>query len=554
MRQLLDMIEIGVLRIAGEISLSTKLERGRRTLEPHIQQFPLFSQPDGGIRIPEGHTFFKRVRSAISEVGGPATPQALNILVQRAGWREAMRRDWLTELAKKRQRSLILVPDESFVEILSANIPKRYSKRVIHFSTDMPSSAFNALAKSLRDSAPILVYGKRSANFLCLYGDFDEVLVVDPSNPNFISEQYPRYDTLLNLYLYLMFRPFKLSIVPLAPVYPLADAQRLEIESHRLSGTTDEKIHEQAEIVVKHAKTGARTLVFCDALGIGQQIVCARCLEDIKCEGCGRGLFFSADTDSFRCSFCGFETERISCRECGSEELAVQLLGVEGLAKLVRKRVKGGRHKKTPRVGALYQERREKIRVPNLARTDVLIGTKTLFSPIPFFRAQTIIYIPREYPTLANQPMLENYLEQQIYRLYNLYGSDNTRVVVVGSEPVVEMLEKRTSETRTNVLKEEAQLKGKNLLPPFGMILEFTAYSKQKKKLEESMHQIRGQLEFTGKLKLWDASRALRSRGEGKWCVRGRCVIGDVTNEALEDIRRREKRRRVDLVFSPKYY
>jgi len=517
---------------------------------------PIFDEAEEELKFPEKHKFFLQVEKILRryELAKPSRNRG-KILVSGEPWRNLFSPQAVAKLTGSGKKTLLLLPEETFVELFQRSIPARLRDRAVRFSPDAPTRELANLEHKLLEPGGTIIFGKRSANFLNFYARFDEIIILDPASAYFRSEGYPHYLVLFNLYTFSLILPIRVRVIPLAPFPPLRTWKSLSLNAHPLKGSLDERMHRTIELLADiHGSKASKTLVFNDAVGFGQQIACANCQERIFCPSCKRGLTYSLNRRKFVCGYCRFSSDKISCPNCGREELAIQLLGVEGVAKLLRKRLKELREPPRPRVGALYEERRGKIRVPNLARTDILVGTSTLFSPLMFYQPENIVYIARRLNRRGTTAPFEEMMEEEICRLHSLYAGKGTSLHIIGDYAVVNAVRKFFGPSREKTIREAMRIKEASLIPPFGVIVSFTAYGAKKDSLERFVSQALGQIELLHKPRWAERGATLPAREEGRWVVHGRFCVDAPDANLLSELRIQGKNRRVDLVFTPHYY
>ena len=554
--QFCDLAQLAALKIDGFISLSGKAEQITEPRPIAPKQIPMFEEAEEEVGFPKEHSFFSQVDKILRRY--ELTKKARNrgkVIVSRESWRNFFSAKTVAKLVHSRAKTLVLLPEESYVELFRKSVPGRFMERVVKFSADAPTRELAILERKLLEPDGTIVFGKRSANFLNFYARFDEVIILDPMSPYFRSEAYPHYCVLFNLYIYSLVMPIRVRIIPLTPFPPLRTFRSIKVNAYPLKGSSDERIHRTIDLLANIHTSGAKkTLVFNDAVGFGQQIACPNCGERIFCPTCNRGLTYSLNKRKFICGYCKFSSGSLYCPNCGRKELAIQLLGVEGMAQLLRKRLRELREPPRPRVGALYEERRGKIRVPNLARTDILVGTSTLFSPLVFYQPDNIVYIARRLNRKGTTPPFEELMEEEIYRLHSLYAGKGTSLHIIGDYAVVGAVKKLFGKAREKAIREAMKVKEASLLPPFGVMVGFTAYGANKDSLESFVSQALGQVELLHKPRWVERGEALPGREVGRWVVHGQFCVDAPDIGLLSELRTQGKNRRVDLVFTPHYY
>lgn len=552
--ELVDLVASGLVAIGGEIGLAPSARGEPPALTVRKRQSRLFASGDSGVPLPPHSFLFQDAREFISHLGElKQVPDHLNLSVRQMDWRKVVDGSLARELCGNHRRMLVL-PSESFVERFFKQLPAAVSEHVFRFDPDAPAAAFRELARQLARDEPLLIVGKRAAHFLLFYVPLDEVVLFDPTNEHLRSQQFPRYSTLVNLYLVSLLTGIRLTLIPLTPSPPFIKEPVPTPRVVKLPSHAGERIDVMVDYIAEHAECGQKLLVYNNALGSGQVISCISCDEALVCPRCGHHLAHSHEEHRFFCPHCGFSEPTMVCRSCGSRQFAVRIIGVDGLARRVRRALRKLSRKCTPRVGALYDARRRRIRVANLGRTDVLIGTSTLFQPLAFYRPQEILLVAQEHTRSARDGVPEESLLWELSRLAGLYGKAATELTVLAAAAMTASLGARTGSSRAETLEEEDALRKQFLLPPYNPLIEFFAYGSQEAKVKKFVQEMMGQLEYAQRVLIAEQSPLHRARGEGRFLVRGRFLLTAPSFSLLRDLRIRGKRQRVDLVYAAHYF
>jgi len=427
-------------------------------------------------------------------------------------------------------------------------------QRTFVLKPDLKAAELEELARRLRERTPLFVIGKRSAHFLMYHATFARVIVVDPTAETFRSEQYPCYDTLIDCLLTGATGGPIITLIPFTPLplglpHPLRNHQTVA-----LRGAPGDRIEQLVELIGTQAEAGKQLLVYNNALGTGQEVFCAECSQQIGCTRCGRQLFVHGDQEGLFCPRCHHLESVVSCPSCGSRQLGVEVIGVEGLARRVRQWLRKSQRRPTPRVGALDAERRKRIRVPNLSRTDVLIGTSTLFAPLKFYRPRTVIHVAQDLWRPSPGGFPEVAVINEMARLTSLYAGRIERTIVAAPEALADSLAAQLGADADHTQRELNAVRKQYGLPPYNTVVRFTLYGHREKAVSEFADEMAGQLQFSQQVLRWEQSRVLpRGRNAG-FLLRGQVTLERFSPGIFHDLRRRAKGKRLDIVFSPQYY
>jgi len=552
--ELIDLVASGLIAVEGELGLAPSahgkpLVHARRKLQ---QQ--LFVSGASGVPLPANSFLFQDASEFIQKLRGPShVSDHLNLSVRHMNWRKVVDGALARELSGSLRRLLIL-PSEYFVERFFRRLPRAISGQVLRFEPDAKAAAFNGLSRRLSQDEPLLVVGKRAAQFLLLYGSFDDVVLFDPTNDNLRSDRFPRYDTIVNLYLISLLTGARLTLIPLTPCPPILKEPVPVPHVVNLPSTAGERIDAIVDYVTEQARCGRKLLVYNNALGSGQAITCTTCGEALLCPHCGHQLAHSHPEHRFFCTHCEFSEPAMICGNCGSREFAVRVIGVDGLARRVRKALRDPVRECTPRVGALYDARRRRIREANLGRTDVLIGTSTLFQPLAFYRPEEIVLVAQEHTRAGKTGVPEESTLWELSRLAALYGTAMTKLTVLAAPPMTTSLLARTGPCRLQTMADEDELRKEFLLPPHSPLIEFSAYGSQESRVGKFVGEMLGQLEYTQRVRLVECGPVHRTPSEEHFVIRGRFLLATPSFSLLRELRIQGKRQRVDIVYAPRYF
>jgi len=549
---LLALIEHGALRVTGTIGL----EPAQREPElPTPRQQPLFATSEVSIKLDPDFALSQQAEQALKELGRRNAALEVPLAVRHLPWRKLLSsasvRNVLDGITG---HELFLLPTQWHMEKLLAATPARLRRRVCVFDPDAKVAEVRALAARLASSEPVLVIGKRASHFLLLHAPFAGVTILDPTADVYSSQQFPRYDTLIDCLLMCALSGTALTLVPLTPLPLGLDGMTVNAEVIPLDGAPGERIDQVVEAIAGVAHSGSQALVYNNAVGTGHEVFCEWCKERVVCPQCGRALTYLPESRELVCSRCGHIESAAECPACGSRQLGVTIIGVEGLARRVRKQLRKQGKRPAPRIGYLTSNRKESIRVPNLSRTDVLIGTSVLVTPLHFYRPKSLIYVTQDIWAKSDGDTPELAVIAELSRLAHLYEGRIERTIVLAPRTLAEAVRALLGARGGQARSELDALRKQYHLPPFNVQVDFTLYGSRQKAVGDFAEEMKGQLEFASGVLNWDSSRVLKRGKEMGYMLRGSVLLKRFSGRAFADLRRRGKGKRLDLVFSPRYY
>ena len=549
---LLALIEHGALTVTGTVGL----EPTQREPElPAPRQQPLFATGEFSVATDPDFALSQQAAQAMKGLGRRNSALEVPLMVRHLPWRELLSpKSVRNALDGIKGHELILLPTQWYIEKLLAATPARLRKRVFVFDPDAKAAEVRELAARLASPEPVLVVGKRASHFLLMHAPFTGVTILDPTADVYSSQQFPRYDTLVDCLLICALSGTSLTLVPLTPLPFGLGGMTVNAEVIPLDGSPGERIDQLVESIAGVARSGSHALVYNNAVGTGHEVFCEWCNERVVCPQCGRALTYLPESKELACSRCGHIESVAECPACGSRQLGVTIIGVEGLVRRVRKQLRKAGKCPAPRVGFLTRSRRGSIRVPNLSRTDVLIGTSALLTPLHFYHPKTLMYVAQDTWSKGDGDTPELAVVAELSRLAHLYEGRIERMIVLAPRTLAESIRSLLGAHGRQAREELDALRKQYHLPPFNVRVDFTLYGSRQKAIGDFVEEMKGQLDFASGVLNWDSSRVLKRGKEPGYMLRGSVLLKRFSAKAFADLRRRGKGKRLDLVFSPRYY
>jgi primosomal protein N' len=541
--ELVELIAGGSLKITGSIGLAPqKSDTSHKAHQP-----PLFPEDSQTIPLKPDYALAQQVALAL---GIPAAKlKVCGRVIDGVRWRELAGKLG-PKLLGGDAPILALVPTHWHAQQMLSALPKRMQRGTMVFEPDMPAADYQRLEKGLAQGGLRLIIGSRAAHFLMLQARFAEIVLFDPTAEDYSSGQYPRYDTFADSILLCAAAGAKLTVIAQGPLPIALNKAQLLADVIPLPHDSGERIEKTVETICALAKPGRQLLVYNNAIGKGQEARCTSCRTHIRCPRCGSNASVDMPSAELACAQCGHREAFAACPECGGKQISVEIIGVEALARRVRSHFRSQHIHPAPRVGVLHAERRGHIRVPNLARTDVLIGTSTLFTPLEFYRPHTIVYIAQDAWRLSPHGVPEEEVVTEAARLMSLYGN-RTKLVILAPRTLAEPIKAGLAQGGT--AGEWDALKQQYSMPPYNVQVDFTIYGQREAAVRAFAEEMNGQLEFGCEILEWQPSRLLPRKDAG-WVMRGSVLVKRYSPSPFMELRRRGKGKHIDLVLAPRYY
>jgi hypothetical protein len=302
------------------------------------------------------------------------------------------------------------------------------------------------------------IAGTEAAWRLALYVPFEQVILVDPSHPQWQPEAAPWLDSRSALLLGCASAGARLSLIEMG-LSAFDSKLRFSVdifpphnpaESGAAEGTQAADIN---PLPLKLREPDRRRLVYFNRLGASRGLTCAECASSVNCPQCrSRGIHFSQQSQSYLCPTCGLEERSLRCPRCGLANLAAHLPGLEAV------RVRPGELVVTSASGALPGP-----------ESGVVLGTARLLEPVPGYWPEQVVYVDPEERDLLDSDW-RSALDQAL-RLGSLYANPGLATICIVSARLAERLKQPlASAEATDAAQQESQLRKLAGLAPWGCL------------------------------------------------------------------------------------
>ena len=325
-----------------------------------------------------------------------------------------------------------------------------------------PSAAAHILGKL--QSAGQVVAGTEGAWKLAAYGQFDRVLLVDPTHPQYTPEGAGSVDARAGVLLALAGSGASLGMIELG-ISAWDGRSQLEsvriLPPHQAAPTPPSMpVHTDTDpLPLELRQPGTRRLVYFNRLGRSRGLRCIECDAAVYCPQCnGARIYYSQAEAAYVCPACGFQQRDLRCQRCGLATLAAQHPGLEAVVR-------------RPGDCIVHHGRAGKT-----FRTDcrTLLGTAQLLEPPPGYWPQEIVVVHAEDRAMFMDDWPE--VLDTTARLLSIYANPELTAAYVVSRRLHEQLD---ASLNNEQLRErwaiEMRLRRLAGLPPMGCAYTLSA-------------------------------------------------------------------------------
>ncbi len=381
-----------------------------------------------------------------------------------ATWRELGAADGLTATlaaaAAEGRNVLLVAPLGWMLERIWPQLAP-WADRVHRYRSEAGPSAAALMLGALERGGQI-VCGLAGAWKLAAYGRFDEVILLDPTHPQFEPEGDPWLDPRLALLLALRRSGARLRLIEMglsaldgtslldqAVIMPPAEPPPAEGHAEQPADIDP--------LPLRLRQPDVRRLVYFNRLGLGRGLRCVECGRRMVCPQCGDSrVYGSSEGALYRCRGCGWQQAGLRCPDCGTATLAMGFAGIEALYRRagdVLVSAAAGKHQAPGESGSVF-------------------GTAQLLTPIAGFWPQQIVYVHAD----VKPALLDDWpgALDMLARLKALY--DNPRLkgsFAVGARLSARLGTELSAAQLTELHGQELALRRLAGLPPYGRVCHF---------------------------------------------------------------------------------
>lgn len=117
----------------------------------------------------------------------------------------------------------------------------------------------------------------------------------------------------------------------------LPDVSVIDMKSERIDGNLGIFSKTLIEKTLETIEKKEQVIFLINRRGFSTYTQCLNCAEVIECDKCAIPLIYHAQTNSWKCHYCGYETKKIICKNCDSEDFENFGTGSERVEEIAKK-------------------------------------------------------------------------------------------------------------------------------------------------------------------------------------------------------------------------
>jgi hypothetical protein len=399
-------------------------------------------------------------------------------------WRELLD-DRLVQICSeniKAGRNLLLILPQLWMQQRLWPILQSLAPRLHWYGSDSGISVASYILSRLDDGGQ-LVLGGPAAWKLAAWGNFDNVVILDPGHPQFSADREPHLDYREALLASLAGTPARLDLLELGlSVFDGSSVLgHLRIDPPRqpdMTITTHDGSVDTDPLPLHLRQPGIRRLVHFNRLGSSRGLRCVDCGSLVDCPNCGtRRIHFSQAARAYLCPDCSFSDARLRCARCGLATLSSQLPGLEAV-------------QRRPGDVILHSQ---SVPLPVGREINCVIGTSQLLERLEGFQPDEVVHVHADNAV----GYLENWPQEldMLARLAALYSPESKPGAWLVSERLPDLLgtELESAELAARYMQEMA-LRRLALLPPYGLVYRFRLFTRDFSTAEQLRRELGDEL------------------------------------------------------------
>lgn len=362
-------------------------------------------------------------------------------------------------------RRLLVILPQSWMQERMWPAMQAIAPRVHWYGSDSGISVASFIISRLDEGGQV-VFGGPAAWKLAAWGRFDDVLLLDPTHPQFSADREPHLDYRDALLACIAGTPTRLLLLEMGlsafdghggpATTRLESPRRPDEAAQHHDGSID-----MDPLPLLLRQPGVRRLVHFNRLGSSRGLRCVDCGSLVDCPECGsRRIHFSQSAKAYTCPDCSYSSKTLRCQKCGLATLSSQLPGLEAVQR---------------REGDVIMRAGEEP-LADVAAANCVIGTSLLLERLPGFSPEQVVHVHADNPV----GYIENWPDEldMLARLVSLYSPGGNEPAWIVSERLPELLGTEIDAGSLAArFMQEMGLRRLALLPPFGLVYRFRLFT-----------------------------------------------------------------------------
>lgn len=317
---------------------------------------------------------------------------------------------------KNKRNAIVLVPEITLTTQLINRFRSVFNDKIAVFHSGLSDGEKYDEYRRIRNKEVNVVIGTRSAIFTPLT-NIGLIIIDEEHVDSYKQENEPRYRA---VDIALKRGEYNNSKVVLGSATPLIESYtKAKMGKYNLVELTDRvndipmptvyvvdmknEIKKGNSILSKVAmdlitdrlNKNEQIMILINRRGYSNYILCKECGNVIKCPNCDISLTYHKNSDTLRCHYCGFATNRYSkCPNCNSNNLIAKGIGTEKIEEYLKDKFEGVKVIRMDRDTTSNKGMHERIVTDfNNKKYDILLGTQMISKGLDFENVTLVIVL-----------------------------------------------------------------------------------------------------------------------------------------------------------------
>lgn len=317
---------------------------------------------------------------------------------------------------KNKRNAIVLVPEITLTTQLINRFRSVFNDKIAVFHSGLSDGEKYDEYRRIRNKEVNVVIGTRSAIFTPLT-NIGLIIIDEEHVDSYKQENEPRYRA---VDIALKRGEYNNSKVVLGSATPLIESYtKAKMGKYNLVELTDRvndipmptvyvvdmknEIKKGNSILSKVAmdlitdrlNKNEQIMILINRRGYSNYILCKECGNVIKCPNCDISLTYHKNSDTLRCHYCGFATNRYSkCPNCNSNNLIAKGIGTEKIEEYLKDKFEGAKVIRMDRDTTSNKGMHERIVTDfNNKKYDILLGTQMISKGLDFENVTLVIVL-----------------------------------------------------------------------------------------------------------------------------------------------------------------
>ena len=317
---------------------------------------------------------------------------------------------------KNKRNAIVLVPEITLTTQLINRFRSVFNDKIAVFHSGLSDGEKYDEYRRIRNKEVNVVIGTRSAIFTPLT-NIGLIIIDEEHVDSYKQENEPRYRA---VDIALKRGEYNNSKVVLGSATPLIESYtKAKMGKYNLVELTD-RVNDipmptvyvvdmkneikkgnsilskvSMDLITDRLNKNEQIMILINRRGYSNYILCKECGNVIKCPNCDISLTYHKNSDTLRCHYCGFATNRYSkCPNCNSNNLIAKGIGTEKIEEYLKDKFEGVKVIRMDRDTTSNKGMHERIVTDfNNKKYDILLGTQMISKGLDFENVTLVIVL-----------------------------------------------------------------------------------------------------------------------------------------------------------------